>query len=122
MTDADPRVEAFFVSARTWRAELEALRAILLACPVTEVFKWRSPCYTVQDRNVATVWGLKEACALSFFKGVLLKDPKGILVAPGENSRSVRMRLGHERRGNWRDGRGPEGECPRGHRHGKGPG
>jgi uncharacterized protein YdeI (YjbR/CyaY-like superfamily) len=28
---------------------------------------------------------------LSFFKGVLLKDTEDILVAPGENSRSVRM-------------------------------
>ena len=40
---------------------------------------------------MATVWGFKENCALSFFKGVLLKDSEGILIAPGENSRSVRL-------------------------------
>jgi len=68
-----------------------ALREILLACPVTETFKWRSPVYTAGGGNVATAWGLKANCALSFFKGVLLKDPEGILVAPGANSRSVRM-------------------------------
>jgi uncharacterized protein YdeI (YjbR/CyaY-like superfamily) len=91
MTEPNPRVEAFFAEAKQWRDELAALRAILLRCPVTEEFKWRSPCYTYQGGNVATVWGLKDACTLSFFKGVLLKDPAGILVAPGENSRSVRV-------------------------------
>jgi uncharacterized protein YdeI (YjbR/CyaY-like superfamily) len=91
MTEPNPRVEAFFAEAKQWREELSALRAILLGCPVTEEFKWRSPCYTVQGGNVATVWSLKDACTLSFFKGVLLKDPAGILVAPGENSRSVRV-------------------------------
>lgn len=85
------KVEAFFSNAKKWREELAALRAILLDCPVTEEFKWRSPCYTFQGGNVATVWGLKENAVLSFFKGVLLKDAAGILVAPGANSRSVRL-------------------------------
>lgn len=91
MSETNAKVEAFFSQAKTWRQELEALRAILLECPLSEDFKWRSPCYTFQGGNVATLWGFKEDCALSFFKGVLLKDPEGILVAPGENSRSVRM-------------------------------
>lgn len=91
MHDVNPKVAAFFSEAKQWREELEALRAILLDCPVTEEFKWRAPCYTFQNGNVATVWGLKNNCALSFFKGVLLKDPEGLLVAPGANSRSVRL-------------------------------
>lgn len=85
------KAEAFFARDGRWRDELAALRAILLACPVAEDFKWRSPVYTAHGGNVATVWGLKDNAALSFFKGVLLKDPENILVAPGENSRSVRM-------------------------------
>ncbi len=85
------RVEAFFANAKAWREELLAFRSILLDCPVTEDFKWRSPVYTAHGGNVATVWGLKGFCGLSFFKGVLLKDAEEILVAPGENSRSVRM-------------------------------
>ncbi|MCC0030798.1 MAG: YdeI/OmpD-associated family protein [Brucellaceae bacterium] len=91
MDGPDPRIETFFVNARNWRGELLALRDILRTCPVAETFKWRSPVYTAHGGNIATVWGLKDACALSFFKGVLLKDPGNILVAPGENSRSVRM-------------------------------
>ncbi|MDF2231659.1 YdeI/OmpD-associated family protein [Albimonas sp. CAU 1670] len=90
MTD-DPRIEAFFSAEGPWRAELRALRQLLLAEPLDEVFKWRGPVYTAQGRNVATLWGLKEACTLSFFKGVLLDDPQGLLEAPGEASRSVRV-------------------------------
>lgn len=91
MSGKHPKADAFIAAAKKWREELEALRTILLDGPLTEDFKWRSPCYTFQDGNVATIWGLKDACALSFFKGVLLKDAADILVAPGENSRSVRM-------------------------------
>ena len=91
MRGENPKVDAFFEQAQIWCEELAALRAILLDCPVTEDFKWRSPVYTAHGGNIATVWGLKDACALSFFKGVLLKDADRILTAPGENSRSVRM-------------------------------
>lgn len=91
MSGTNSKVDAYFSKAEKWREELETLRRILLDCPVTEEFKWRSPCYTFRKSNVVTIWGLKEYCALSFFKGVLLKDAEGILVAPGENSRSVRM-------------------------------
>lgn len=91
MSDVNPKVEAFFAKAGKWHEELRTLRAVLRDSPLTEEFKWRSPCYTFANANVATVWGFKEHCALSFFKGVLLKDSKGILVAPGENSRSVRL-------------------------------
>jgi uncharacterized protein YdeI (YjbR/CyaY-like superfamily) len=87
----NPKVEAYFSKAAPWHDELLALRAILLGCPVAEDFKWRSPVYMAGGGNVATVWRLKDCCGLSFFKGVLLKDPEGILVAPGENSRSVRL-------------------------------
>jgi uncharacterized protein YdeI (YjbR/CyaY-like superfamily) len=91
MSEVDGRVESFFANAKKWREELAALRTILLDCPVTEEFKWRGPCYTFEQSNVAMVAGLKDSCVLSFFKGILLKDPKGILVAPGENSRSARL-------------------------------
>lgn len=91
MSDADPRIEAFFSNATRWGEELRALRAILRDCPVAETFKWRAPCYTAEGGNVATLWGLKDGGALSFFKGVLLTDPAGLLTAPGEHSRAVRL-------------------------------
>ncbi len=91
MSGSSDRVEAFYAGAKDWKQELLALRKLLQDSPLQEEFKWRSPCYTIDGGNVATVWGLKDGCVLSFFKGVLLKDPEGILEAPGENSRSVRL-------------------------------
>jgi len=90
MTRSDPKIDAFFSDAGRWGAELRALRAILLDAPLAEEWKWRSPCYTHAGANVALLWGFKDDCRLGFFKGVLLSDPKKLLVAPGENSRSSR--------------------------------
>ncbi len=74
-----------------WHDELTRLRSIVLACGLTEELKWKVPCYTSEGRNVVLISAFKEYCALSFFKGALLKDPKGILSLPGENSQAGRL-------------------------------
>lgn len=91
MAKSDRRVDVWFDRLEAWRPELAAVRALLLSTPLTETFKWRGPCYTFEGANVALYWGFRERCALGFFKGVLLKDPEGILVPPGRNSRSSRI-------------------------------
>ncbi|MCS6974746.1 MAG: YdeI/OmpD-associated family protein [Cyclobacteriaceae bacterium] len=75
----------------TWRAELTALRNILLQTQLKEEIKWSMPCYTFNGKNVVMISAFREYCALSFFKGVLLKDPHGLLSKPGENSRIARV-------------------------------
>lgn len=89
MPASDPRTQAFFEKP-DWQAELAALRAIVLSLPLEETFKWRGPCYTAHGGNIATLWRFKDACGIGLFKGVLAEDPKGLLVALGENSRSMR--------------------------------
>ena len=74
-----------------WQAELQKLRAILLDLGLTEDLKWKIPCYTDQNRNIVLLSAFKDYCALSFFKGALLKDDKGILEAPGENTQAARL-------------------------------
>ncbi len=91
MSDERQKLDSFFSEAKVWPKELRALRAVLLDCGLKEEFKWRGPCYTYDGGNVAVIWGFKENAALGFFKGVLLKDQEGLLVAPGDNSRAVRM-------------------------------
>ena len=56
MNATNPKVDAYFRNAEKWRHEFEALRTILLDCPLVEDFKWRSPCYTFQDGNVVAIW------------------------------------------------------------------
>lgn len=74
-----------------WTEELETLREIVLECGLTEELKWSVPCYTFEGNNIAIVSAFKEYCAISFFKGVLLKDGNGILSKQGENSQSGRL-------------------------------
>jgi len=83
-------VDDFIANAKRWREELNKLRAILLDSELTEEFKWYQPCYTFQGKNVAILHGLKESCALGFFKGALIKDVHGVLTRPGENTQEGR--------------------------------
>ncbi len=70
--------------AKRWQRETENLRKIALGCGLTEELKWGKPCFTYRKKNVAIVIFLKDACALSFFKGALLKDPERILQKIGD--------------------------------------
>lgn len=74
-----------------WRSELIALRNILLSLPLREEVKWSMPCYTYNGKNIVMLSAFKDYCALSFFKGALLKDGHQVLIRPGENSRVARM-------------------------------
>ena len=76
--------------AAKWQKEADRLRKIALDCGLTEETKWGKPCFTYQEKNVAIVIPLKDACALSFFKGALLKDPKRILRKIGEHTQAGR--------------------------------
>ncbi len=67
-----------------WRAEIAALQQILSAFPLREECKWGKPCYTLDGTNVILIQGFKEYCALNFFQGALLKDPKKLLVQLGQ--------------------------------------
>jgi uncharacterized protein YdeI (YjbR/CyaY-like superfamily) len=86
----NPEVNKFLSNAQKWQEELEKLRMICLDCGLTEELKWGQPCYTFHNSNVAIIGELKDRCALSFFKGALLYDAEGILIAPGENTQSGR--------------------------------
>jgi uncharacterized protein YdeI (YjbR/CyaY-like superfamily) len=76
--------------ANKWRKEADKLRKIVLDCHLTEEMKWGKPCFTYQKKNVAIVIPLKNACALSLLKGVLLNDPKHILRKIGEHTQAGR--------------------------------
>ena len=76
--------------AKKWQKEADKLRQIALDCDLSEETKWGKPCFTYQEKNVAIIIPLKDACALSFFKGALLKDPKHILQRVGEHTQAGR--------------------------------
>jgi len=89
--NANPKVDGYIRKNKQWSAELTKLREIVRASELVEDVKWRVPCYTLNDKNVAFLGTFKESCAISFIKGVLMKDPKKILQKPGENTQSARV-------------------------------
>ena len=89
--ERNPKVDLYLAQAAKWRAEYEKLREIVLDCRLTEEVKWGEPCYTHEARNVVLIHGFKEYCALLFFNGALLNDPKGLLIQQTENVQAARQ-------------------------------
>jgi uncharacterized protein YdeI (YjbR/CyaY-like superfamily) len=86
-----PKVDAFLRRKDKWQAELKKLRKIILDCGLTEDLKWGQPCYSLDGKNVVLIHGFKEYCAMLFMKGVLLPDPKGILIQQTKNVQAARQ-------------------------------
>ena len=91
MNEKNPKVDEFIGRADKWQEEFGKLRSIVLDCQLSEELKWGVPCYTVRDKNVVLIHGFKDYCALLFFKGALLHDPKDILVQQTENVQVARQ-------------------------------
>lgn len=86
-----PKVDGVLHHATQWQQEFEILRKIVLDCQLTEELKWGNPCYAVEGKNIVLIHGFKHYCALLFFKGALLPDPKGILIQQTENVQAARQ-------------------------------
>jgi uncharacterized protein YdeI (YjbR/CyaY-like superfamily) len=89
--ELNPKVDGFIGRAKKWQEEYEKLREIVLGCGLTEELKWGVPCYAFEDANIVLMHGFKDYCALLFFKGALLSDPKGILITQTENVQAGRQ-------------------------------
>jgi len=87
----NPKVDVFLSKAKKWQEEFEQLRTILLDYGLTEEFKWGKPCYTFEGSNIVLIHGFKNYCALLFFKGALLNDAAGILIAQTKNTQATRQ-------------------------------
>jgi len=87
----NPKVDWYFFKNKKWQEEIETLRTIALDCGLTEELKWGCPCYTLDGSNIVLIHVFKEYCAFLFFKGALLKDPKGILIQQTKNVQAARQ-------------------------------
>lgn len=87
----NPNVDFYFEKAKTWREEIDKLRAIVLDCDLNEELKWGVPCYTLNKKNIVLIHVFKEYCALLFFKGALLKNTDGLLIQQTKNVQAARQ-------------------------------
>ena len=90
-TQPHPEVEAYIHKLDRWKEETLLLRLILHDAGLTEDWKWRQPCYTLDGENIIIIGNFKDSIVLSFLKGSLLSDPEGWLVRAGEHTQSGRM-------------------------------
>lgn len=86
-----PSVDVFLQKAKKWKEEMTFLRSIMQECDLEEEYKWMHPCYSNQKNNIVLIHNFKEYCALLFFKGVLMKDKKGILIQQTANVQDRRQ-------------------------------
>jgi uncharacterized protein YdeI (YjbR/CyaY-like superfamily) len=87
----NPLVSKVHGKEKRWGAEYAALRQLCLASGLNEELKWGQACYDLNGGNVVVIHGFKDYCALLFFKGALLKDPKGVLIQQTENVQAARQ-------------------------------
>jgi uncharacterized protein YdeI (YjbR/CyaY-like superfamily) len=87
----NPKVDWYFVKNKKWQEEIIHLRDIALGCGLNEELKWGCPCYTLNGNNIVLIHVFKDYCAYLFFKGVLLKDPKKILIQQTANVQVARQ-------------------------------
>lgn len=91
VTAMSTTVDTYFIESR-WKAELEAIRAILLSCGLEECLKWGTPHYMVNGKNVVGIMGFSQHFAIWFHQGVYLSDPLGILTNASEGkTRALRQ-------------------------------
>lgn len=90
MNHINPKVDFYFNKIK-WHDELQQLRNIVLDCGLTEELKWGCPCYVFEKSNIVLIHVFKEYCAMLFFKGALLSDPKRILIQQTKNVQSARQ-------------------------------
>ncbi len=73
------KVEAYYSKDQKFREGITRLREIALKTQLVETYKWGSPVYTIDNKNVLGILAFKSYFGLWFFNGVFLSDPKGVL-------------------------------------------
>lgn len=75
----DEKIEAYYSKDQKFKEGIARLREIALKTQLVETYKWGSPVYTVDNKNVLGILTFKSYFGLWFFNGVFLSDPKGVL-------------------------------------------
>ncbi|MFV0411477.1 MAG: YdeI/OmpD-associated family protein [Paracoccus sp. (in: a-proteobacteria)] len=74
-------------ASRIWSVEQAELRSICLEAGLSETAKWGHPCYMHAGRNIAIMGAFRGDVRLTLFNAALLRDPGGLLVRQGANTR-----------------------------------
>ncbi|RTE53203.1 hypothetical protein EHW67_12020 [Arenibacter aquaticus] len=74
------KIDAYYAKEQPFKEGIGILRKLALKTPLTETFKWGSPVYTIDNKNVLGILAFKNHFSIWFFQGVFLSDPIKVLV------------------------------------------
>jgi len=78
--DNRQKVSAYIKKHEKWTRQLEILRTSFNNTELQEEWKWGAPAYSLNGKLVAGFSAFKDHCAIWFFQGVFLSDPKNVLI------------------------------------------
>lgn len=78
--DNSEKLEAYFEKEHPFKEGILVLRELAAKTGAVETFKWGSPVYTTDGKNIFWIARFKNHFGLGFFNGIFLKDPKKVLV------------------------------------------
>ena len=77
--EVSEKVANYFEKDHHFKDGIAILRELANRTNTTETFKWSSPVYTLNGKNIFWISRFKNHFAVAFFNGVFLTDPKGVL-------------------------------------------
>lgn len=88
----DTRVDDYISRHSEYKAVLTRLRKLLLSSGLDETFKWGTPTYVLEGKNVVGLAAFKSYVGLWFHQGVFLEDSAGVLInAQANRTRAMRQ-------------------------------
>ena len=90
------KIKAYFEQEHEFKDAVLELRAIFQETELTETFKWNSPVYTLDGKNIAGLARFKNHFGVWFFHGALLEDPKKLLFNAQEGKTKALRQLRYE--------------------------
>ncbi|MGB6151080.1 MAG: DUF1801 domain-containing protein [Pricia sp.] len=74
------KITSYYDKDHHFKEGIAVLRNLTKKTRATETYKWSSPVYTLNGKNVFWISRFKNHFSVGFFNGVFLKDPEGILI------------------------------------------
>ncbi|MCX7550221.1 YdeI/OmpD-associated family protein [Xanthomarina sp. F2636L] len=84
-------IEEYIEINPLYKEALELLRQLINSTELEETFKWSSPVYTLDGKNVLGLGAFKNHFGIWFFNGVFLKDEKQLLEKAQETTKALRQ-------------------------------
>lgn len=72
--ETEKKINAYLKKHEQWQNFLEPARDVLHSTELEETVKWGVPTYTLDGKNILSLAGFKNHCAIWFHNGVFLKD------------------------------------------------